>query len=72
MLAPFVDELDKIAPSFKVNGSQIKIIQAPADFYETLKVSIRKSSGYGDEAPAEIDRQGYGKLRGASSCLLYT
>lgn len=38
MLAPFTVELDKLAPSFKVNGSQIHILQTPADFYEALKV----------------------------------
>ncbi|KAI1391578.1 uncharacterized protein F4822DRAFT_190286 [Hypoxylon trugodes] len=41
MLAPFVNELDKIAPSFKISGSQIHIIQSPIDFYETLKARIR-------------------------------
>ncbi|KAI1370417.1 hypothetical protein F4677DRAFT_364005 [Hypoxylon crocopeplum] len=41
MLAPFVNELDKIAPSFKIRGSQIQIIKSPADFYETLKARIR-------------------------------
>lgn len=40
MLTPFVNELDKIAPSFKINGSQIQIIKTPADFYEILKVGI--------------------------------
>jgi CDP-diacylglycerol--glycerol-3-phosphate 3-phosphatidyltransferase len=38
MLAPFANELDKIAPSFDINGSQIRVIQTPVDFYETLKV----------------------------------
>ncbi|KLU90162.1 CDP-diacylglycerol-glycerol-3-phosphate 3-phosphatidyltransferase [Magnaporthiopsis poae ATCC 64411] len=41
MLAPFVEELDKLAPSFKLHGSRIRIIQTPADFYETLKDKIR-------------------------------
>ncbi|KAI0471534.1 hypothetical protein GGR56DRAFT_76034 [Xylariaceae sp. FL0804] len=41
MLAPFVSELDRIAPSFKIRGSQVRIIQTPADFYETLKARIR-------------------------------
>ncbi|KAI8960079.1 hypothetical protein F5Y11DRAFT_280460 [Daldinia sp. FL1419] len=41
MLAPFVNELDKIAPSFHINGSQIQIIKTPSDFYETLKARIR-------------------------------
>lgn len=43
MLAPFVGELDRIAPSFKVNGSQIQVLQSPAEFYETLKEKIRKA-----------------------------
>lgn len=43
MLAPFVGELDKIAPSFKINGSQILVLQSPAEFYETLKDKIRKA-----------------------------
>lgn len=38
MLAPFTNELDRLAPSFKINGSQIQIIKSPTDFYETLKV----------------------------------
>lgn len=38
MLAPFLSELDKLAPSFKINGSQIQILHAPTEFYETLKV----------------------------------
>jgi CDP-diacylglycerol--glycerol-3-phosphate 3-phosphatidyltransferase len=38
MLAPFTNEFDRLAPSFKINGSQIQIIQSPTDFYETLKV----------------------------------
>ncbi|ETS76278.1 hypothetical protein PFICI_11665 [Pestalotiopsis fici W106-1] len=41
MLAPFTNELDKIAPSFKIHGSQIQVIQTPTDFYETLKSKIR-------------------------------
>ncbi|TRX88267.1 hypothetical protein FHL15_010834 [Xylaria flabelliformis] len=39
MLAPFTNELDRLAPSFKINGSQIQIIKSPTDFYETLKVA---------------------------------
>jgi hypothetical protein len=38
MLAPFTNELDRLTPSFKINGSQIQIIRSPTDFYETLKV----------------------------------
>ncbi|KAI0396752.1 hypothetical protein F5Y17DRAFT_417670 [Xylariaceae sp. FL0594] len=41
MLAPFTNELDRLTPSFKINGSQIQIIRSPADFYETLKTKIR-------------------------------
>lgn len=37
-LAPFVNELDRLAPSFDVQGDQIQIIRTPTEFYETLKV----------------------------------
>jgi len=37
-LAPFVTELDRLAPSFDIRGEQIQIIRTPAEFYETLKV----------------------------------
>lgn len=37
-LAPFVNELDRLAPSFDVRGDQIQIIRTPTEFYETLKV----------------------------------
>lgn len=43
MLAPFISELDKIAPSFPINGSQISILKTPAEFYETLKDKILKA-----------------------------
>lgn len=43
MLAPFISELDKIAPSFPINGSQIRILRTPAEFYDTLKDKIRKA-----------------------------
>ncbi|KAK1760350.1 CDP-diacylglycerol-glycerol-3-phosphate 3-phosphatidyltransferase [Echria macrotheca] len=43
MLAPFVNELDRIAPSFKVHGSQIRVLQTPIEFYETLKDKIRNA-----------------------------
>ncbi|EWG46066.1 phosphatidylserine synthase [Fusarium verticillioides 7600] len=42
-LAPFVTELDRLAPSFDVRGEQIQIIRSPAEFYETLKDRIRKA-----------------------------
>ena len=41
LLAPFTNELDKLAPSFQINGSQIEVIQTPTEFYETLKAKIR-------------------------------
>ncbi|KAJ9143697.1 CDP-diacylglycerol--glycerol-3-phosphate 3-phosphatidyltransferase [Pleurostoma richardsiae] len=40
MLMPFVSELDRIAPSFPIDGSQIRVLQTPAEFYETLKEKI--------------------------------
>ncbi|KAL2754883.1 hypothetical protein ACRALDRAFT_1035425 [Sodiomyces alcalophilus JCM 7366] len=43
ILAPFTTELDRIAPSFDIDGSQIHIIRSPADFYETLKERIRNA-----------------------------
>ncbi|KAL6849066.1 CDP-diacylglycerol--glycerol-3-phosphate 3-phosphatidyltransferase [Amphichorda felina] len=42
-LAPFVSELDRIAPSFDIRGDQVQIIQTPAEFYETLKDRIRNA-----------------------------
>jgi len=41
MLAPFTSELDRIAPSFQINGSQIRVLRTPSDFYDTLKVCRR-------------------------------
>lgn len=40
-LAPFVTELDRLAPSFDVRGSEIRVLKTPAEFYETLKAKIR-------------------------------
>ena len=40
-LAPFVSELDRIAPAFDVRGGDVRIIKTPAEFYETLKGKIR-------------------------------
>jgi len=37
-VAPFVSELDRIAPSFDIDGDQILVLRTPAEFYETLKV----------------------------------
>lgn len=33
-----MNELDRIAPRFDIQGSQIQILQSPLEFYETLKV----------------------------------
>ncbi|OAQ95749.1 hypothetical protein LLEC1_07239 [Akanthomyces lecanii] len=43
MLAPFVTELDKLAPSVDLRGDQIQILKTPSDFYETLKERIRNA-----------------------------
>jgi len=42
-LAPFTDELDRIAPKFRIHGSQIRVLQTPTEFYETLKDKIRSA-----------------------------
>lgn len=47
VLAPLVSELDRMAPSFDVRGEDIRILQTPADFYETLKVRTREQTGSG-------------------------
>jgi CDP-diacylglycerol---glycerol-3-phosphate 3-phosphatidyltransferase len=38
MLGAFTNELDRIAPKFEIQGSQIHILRTPSEFYETLKV----------------------------------
>lgn len=38
MLGALTGELDKLAPRFELHASQIRILQAPGEFYETLKV----------------------------------
>lgn len=43
IIEPFTTELDRIAPSFKINGSQVRVLQTPAEFYETLKDKIRNA-----------------------------
>lgn len=43
MLAPFASELDKLAPSFPIHGSQVRILQTPAEFYDTLKDRIGRA-----------------------------
>ncbi|KAK0099914.1 CDP-diacylglycerol--glycerol-3-phosphate 3-phosphatidyltransferase [Cadophora gregata] len=40
MLGAFTNELDRIAPKFQIQGSQIQILRSPAEFYETLKAKI--------------------------------
>ncbi|KKA28623.1 hypothetical protein TD95_004985 [Thielaviopsis punctulata] len=40
-IAPFVAELDRIAPAFDINGADVRVIQAPAEFYQTLKDKIK-------------------------------
>ena len=42
-LAPFVSELDRLAPSFDVKGEDVRIIKTPAELYETLKENIRSA-----------------------------
>jgi hypothetical protein len=44
MLATINADLDKIAPKFEVQPDQIQILQTPAQFYDTLKVSSLISS----------------------------
>lgn len=43
ILAPFVNELDKLAPSVDLRGDQIQILKTPSEFYETLKERIRNA-----------------------------
>lgn len=52
VLAPLVSELDRMAPSFDVRGEDIRILQKPADFYETLKVRTREQTGSGAHGAA--------------------
>lgn len=40
-LAPFTNELDRIAPCFRISGSQVRIIRRPVDFYDLLKARRR-------------------------------
>jgi hypothetical protein len=46
MLGAFTSELDRIAPKFEIQGSQIQILRTPSEFYEMLKV---RSSVWSDE-----------------------
>ncbi|PSS10692.1 hypothetical protein M430DRAFT_36942 [Amorphotheca resinae ATCC 22711] len=40
ILGTFTTELDRIAPRFEIQGSQIQILRSPSEFYETLKAKI--------------------------------
>ncbi|KAE9374812.1 hypothetical protein N431DRAFT_481962 [Stipitochalara longipes BDJ] len=40
MIGAFTSELDRIAPKFEIQGSQIQILRTPSEFYETLKAKI--------------------------------
>ena len=43
MLGAFTSELDRIAPKFEIEGSQIQILRTPSEFYETLKVGSTRN-----------------------------
>lgn len=43
VLSPLTGELDRIAPSFDLQGDQIEVLQTPSEFYETLKARIRSA-----------------------------
>ncbi|GAM86852.1 hypothetical protein ANO11243_048720 [Dothideomycetidae sp. 11243] len=40
-LKALVSDLDKVAPRFDVKASQIRILESPSEFYETLKSKIQ-------------------------------
>ncbi len=40
ILGSLTNELDRIAPRFEIQGSQIQVLRSPNEFYETLKVKI--------------------------------
>lgn len=49
MLGAFTNELDRIAPRFEIQGSQITVLRSPSEFYEALKVRsiiIPRQEGY--------------------------
>ena len=45
MLASFTNEFDRIAPSFQIHGSQIRVLKSPSEFYDTLKVGCHVTPG---------------------------
>ncbi|KAI9877610.1 MAG: CDP-diacylglycerol--glycerol-3-phosphate 3-phosphatidyltransferase [Pleopsidium flavum] len=44
MLGGLTNELDRIAPRFEIQASQIDILETPASFYETLRTKILRAS----------------------------
>jgi hypothetical protein len=78
-IAPMVRELDRMAPSFDIQGSQIRIIQTPTEFYETLKVRSTHTPGCGSDRRHKVRLTRVITSRIASSmpsaaffCLRYT
>ncbi|CAK7221819.1 CDP-diacylglycerol--glycerol-3-phosphate 3-phosphatidyltransferase [Sporothrix eucalyptigena] len=43
LLAPMVSELDRMAPRVDIHGSQVRVLETPTEFYETLKNMIRRA-----------------------------
>ncbi|POS86874.1 hypothetical protein EPUL_001723 [Erysiphe pulchra] len=43
MLGVFTEKLDTIAPSFKIQGSKIKIISSPKEFYKIIKSKLLRA-----------------------------
>lgn len=43
VLGVFTEKLDTIAPSFKIQGSKIKILSSPIEFYENIKSKLQKA-----------------------------
>src|SRR5271168_3903015 len=56
MLGAFTNELDRIAPKFEIQGSQIHILRSPSEFYETLKVSSNGIHPRGSDADESSPR----------------
>jgi CDP-diacylglycerol--glycerol-3-phosphate 3-phosphatidyltransferase len=48
-LGGLTSELDRVAPGFAIEPSQIEILKSPTDFYETLKVKEPLVWGCGEE-----------------------
>ncbi|KAI9817301.1 MAG: CDP-diacylglycerol--glycerol-3-phosphate 3-phosphatidyltransferase [Thelocarpon impressellum] len=43
VLGSLTGELDRLAPRFDVEADQIRVLEGPAEFYETLKAKIRNA-----------------------------